>query len=277
MCILCIINQSFPSTSEERPAFWVGFGEHVGDAITHKPLDSSSNKIIYRSAVCLADDIHPSKCLLSDLGGSVGSNKPEPITFVNYCQDLDKSIRNPMAQYNPDDLIGRTFLFPPNQKGERHRASIKQKVLEISDKLDEDKNDVIANINFLLDASQGRSQAIISHNQVLNSLEKDNQEDDSLYKFRAITNHHGPLKKSDHIYNGSCYNVMVESETKEITEEPLSIISQDDPVTCAAYAKEHNLLHLPEWNKLKHIAKHQKTLTRAIHQSKIRQVRISAT
>ena len=26
-------NQSFPSTSEEKHAFWLGFGEHVGDAI----------------------------------------------------------------------------------------------------------------------------------------------------------------------------------------------------------------------------------------------------
>ena len=45
-------------------------------------------------------------------------------------QDLDK----PMAEYNPDDLIGRTFLSPPNQKSERHRASIKPKVIEISQK-----------------------------------------------------------------------------------------------------------------------------------------------
>ena len=30
-----------------------------------------------------------------------------------------------MAEYNQDDLIGRTFLLPPNQNGERHRASIK--------------------------------------------------------------------------------------------------------------------------------------------------------
>ena len=34
------LNQSFPSTSEEKYAFWVGFGEYVGDAITHKLLDS---------------------------------------------------------------------------------------------------------------------------------------------------------------------------------------------------------------------------------------------
>ena len=44
-------NQSFPSTNEEKHAFWVGSGEHVSDAISHKFLDSSSNKIIYRSTV----------------------------------------------------------------------------------------------------------------------------------------------------------------------------------------------------------------------------------
>ena len=67
-----------------------------------------------------------------------------------------------------------------------------------------------------------------------------------------------PLKNNDPNYNGSRYNVMVEWETGEITEEPLSIIAQDDLVTCAAYVQEHILLNLPKWNKLKHIAKHQK-------------------
>ena len=37
---------------------------------------------------------------------------------------------------------------------------------------------------------------------------------------------------------------MVEWETGEIMKEPLSVIAQDDPVNCAAYAKEHNLFLL---------------------------------
>ena len=109
------------------------------------------------------------------------------------------------------------------------------------------------------------------------NLEKENQDDETVYKFRAITDHHGPLKRDDPNYNGSLYNVMVEWETGEITKEPLPIIAKDDPATCAAYAKEHNLLHLPEWNKLKHIAKQQKIQTRAINQTKVRQVRRPAT
>ena len=73
-------NQSFPSTSEEKHAFWVSFGEYVSDAIKQRLLDSSSHKILLRSAVHPAEDIHPNKHLLSDLGESEGSDKPKHIT-----------------------------------------------------------------------------------------------------------------------------------------------------------------------------------------------------
>ena len=44
-------DQHFPSESEERADYWVGFGEHCGDAMTHKILGHDTQKIIYRSAV----------------------------------------------------------------------------------------------------------------------------------------------------------------------------------------------------------------------------------
>ena len=115
----------------------------------------------------------------------------------------------------------------------------------------------------------------MSYVQILDHLDHQEQQED-LYKFTAITGHQGPLSPQDEIYKGSKYNVMVEWETGEITEEPLSLIVVDDPVTCAEYAKKHDLLHLDGWKRLKHIAKNQKQLTRAINQSKIRQVRRSA-
>ena len=55
---------------------------------------------------------------------------------------------------------------------------------------------------------------------------------------------------------------MIEWDTGEITDEPLSLIAADDPVTCAEYAKKHDLLHLDGWKRLKHIAKNQKQLTK---------------
>ena len=40
-------DQKFPSESEERAGYWVGFGEHCGDAMTHKLVDHETQKIIY--------------------------------------------------------------------------------------------------------------------------------------------------------------------------------------------------------------------------------------
>ena len=41
-------NQSDPCVSKERAAHWVGFGGHVGDALTHKLFDDETKKILYR-------------------------------------------------------------------------------------------------------------------------------------------------------------------------------------------------------------------------------------
>ena len=43
-------DQHFPSESEERAEFWAEFGEHCGDAMTHKLLDEITQKIIYIEA-----------------------------------------------------------------------------------------------------------------------------------------------------------------------------------------------------------------------------------
>ena len=51
----------------------------------------------------------------------------------------------------------------------------------------------------------------------------------------------------------------------------------DDPVTCAAYAKQHDLLALEGWHRFRSLAKKDKIHTGAIKQSKIRQVRRSQT
>ena len=111
---------------------------------------------------------------------------------------------------------------------------------------------------------------------MLNCLGKDNWDEETLFKFGAITGHQGPLDNDDPNYKGSLYNVMVEWETGKIAEELLSIIAADDPVTCAAYTKKHNLLNLWGWKRFKNIARNQKSLTRAINQTKIRQVKMLA-
>ena len=96
--------------------------------------------------------------------------------------------------------------------------------------------------------------------------------DQELYKFRAIFGHESPLNATDPNWKGRKYNVQIEWKTGEITFEPLSVIAADDPITCAAYAKEKNLYNLDGWKRFRHLIKKEKQLTRATKQYIIRQV-----
>ena len=183
-----------------------------------------------------------------------------------------------MPTFDPSDLIGRTFLLPPEENGERHRAKVTRQVVEIIDQV---KCQRIENINFILDIGNGEVEELISYNQLLEHLENaqdhDMGMDQELYRFRAIIGHQGPLLASDPDWKGSKCNVQVEWDTGEITFEPLSMIATDDPVTCEAYAKENDVLALEEWRRFRSLAKKDKVLARVIKQSKIRQVRRSQT
>ena len=183
-----------------------------------------------------------------------------------------------MPTFDPSDLIGRIFRLPPEENGERHRAKVTRQVVEIIDQVNGQR---IENINFILDIGNGKVEELISYNKLLEHLENaqdhDMGLDQELYRFRAIIGHQGPLLASNPDWKGSKYNVQVEWETGEITFEPLSIIAADDPVTCAAYAKEKDLFALEEWRRFRSLAQKDKVLARVIKQSKIRQVRRSQT
>ena len=78
---------------------------------------------------------------------------------------LDPSLCLPLTQC---DLIDRTFLLPPEEKGERHRSKVTRKVVEI---LDQDNGQRVENINFILDIGNGEVEELISYHQLLEHLE----------------------------------------------------------------------------------------------------------
>ena len=93
------------------------------------------------------------------------------------------------------------------------------------------------------------------------------------YKFRRITEHQGPLQKTDKDYKGSTYNVLVEWESGESTYEPLDLIASDDPVTCAEYVLMNNLLDQTGWKRFRRFEKNEKQMQRMINQAKLRSYR----
>ena len=143
----------------------------------------------------------------------------------------------------------------------RDIAKVTRQVVEI---IHQDNGQRVEHINFILDIGNGKVEELISYNQLLEYLENaqdhDMGMDQELYRFRTIIGHQGPLLALDPDWKGSKHNVQVEWETGEITFEPLSIIADDDPVTCAAYAKENYLLALEGWCRFRSLDKKDKSL-----------------
>ena len=282
---------NFPSSSNEKKGYWVGFADNQGDSLTWRILIEDTQKIIIRSGVRSALRTTTNQRLASPSGE--GTTLPFPIPYSQQSQNslpldpLDASTPNfehfvksqtgedednpiPMANIDIPNLLGRSFLLPPEDNGERHMA----KVIDI-----DDHGQTLEDIKFKLKINKDQAEEIMSYNQLMDYIQKgtDAEDDpDSLFKFRDIVAHQGPLESTDPNHKGSKYNVMVEWESGEVTYEPLTLISKDDPLTCAVYAKKHDLLDTTGGKHLKRYAKTSKRLIRAVKQSRIRQVRASA-
>ena len=280
-----------PSSSNEKKGYWVGFAANQGDSLTWRTLTEDTQKIIICSGIQSALSTTTNQCLASPSGEGTtlpfsipypqqsknslpldpfDESTPTFEQFVNSQSGEDEDNPIHMANIDIPNLLGRSFLLPPEDNGEHHMANI----IDI-----DDHGPPLEDIKFKLQINKDQAEEIMSYNQLMDYIQKgtDAEEDpDSLFKFRDIVAHQGPLESIDPDQKGSKYNVMVEWESGEVTDEPLTLISKDDPITCAVYAKKHDLLDTTGWKHLKRYAKTSKRLIRAVKQSRIRQVRASA-
>ena len=73
-----------------------------------------------------------------------------------------------MPTFDTADLNGRTLLLPPEENGERHRAKVTRKIVEI---IDQENGHRVENINFILNIGNGKVEELISYNKFLEHLE----------------------------------------------------------------------------------------------------------
>ena len=207
-------DQHFPSDSEERAGFWVGFAEHCGDSLTHMVLDAVTNKIIYRSALRPRTPKDPNRRLVDAGGeedhqlyekptkhptpvpnGEKSAPSDTPTVYIKSRHDDGPTSSKPLPGFNPDDLVGRTFLLPPGDNGERLRAKVTRKVVEDIEQADGER---VQKFSFILSIGNRKLEEIISYNQLVDHLEAaandDNDISDDLFKFRSLIGHQGPLK-----------------------------------------------------------------------------------
>ena len=272
---------NFPSSSNDNKGYWAGFAANQGDSLTWRTLTEDTQRIIICSGIQSALSTTTNQCLASPSGE--GTTLPFPIPYPQHSKNslpldpFDESTANfeqfvnsqsgedednpiPMANIDIPIPFGSSFLLPPEDNGEHHMA----KIIDI-----DDHGPPLEDMKFKLKINKDQAEEIMSYNQLMDYIQEgtdDEEDQDSLFKFRDIVAHQSPLEPTNPTHKRSKYNVMVEWESGEVTLESLPLISKDNPVTCTLYAKKHDLLDTTR----------SKRLIRAVKQSRIHQVRASA-
>ena len=139
---------NFPSSSNEKKGYWVGFADNQGDCLTWRILTADTQKIIIRSGIRSVLRTTTNQRLASPSGE--GTTLPFPIPYPQQSTNslpldpLDESTPNfeqfvnsesaedednpiHMANIDIPNLLGRSFLLPPEDNGECHMAKTAKK------------------------------------------------------------------------------------------------------------------------------------------------------
>ncbi len=203
-----------------------------------------------------------------------------PSGFPLRLDPWDMETPNPtISNLEPDEMIDRTFLLPPDVEGGRVRAKIIEIVddykSKMVDHLTDDEKKLHTRFRCIVN---NEYDEIVAYSDICDYIEQD-QTFDGIYKFREILDHK-KVKRSDRDWKGNAINVLVEWESGERTWEPLFTsdktgIADSDPVVAGIYARKHNLLGTPGWKskKLMQTAKTQKRIIRNANQAKLHSFR----
>ena len=133
-----------------------------------------------------------------------------PTVYIKSRHDDGPTSSKSLPGFHPGDFVGRTFLLPPGDNGERLRVKVTRKVVEDIKQSDGERVQILS---FILGIGNGKLEEIISYNQLVYHLEAatndDNEIRDDLLKFRALIGHQGPLKPTDPNWKGCRFNVPV--------------------------------------------------------------------
>ena len=121
--------------------------------MTHKILDHDTQKIIYRSAVRPKKYSTPNHRLAphggevfassgpseaknssgSPLGSPEGSSPKQktPTVCIRFGDEENLSGSKPMPTFDPSEIIGRTFLLPPEENGRGIESRLRDKLLKL--------------------------------------------------------------------------------------------------------------------------------------------------
>ena len=201
---------------------------------------------------------------------SVREAQPQALPRLPVQPTANPTVQDPLppaseAAVNNEFLtscIGRFVLLNRQEDGQRFRAKIVQLIEDFEGQRDQDPE----RIRFACEVGDEKFQEIVDYNDMCNFIEEQMQEEDGTWRFRRITGHSLPKRKSDKP------KVLIEWESGEITLEPIYTIGKADPWMIAEYAKKHGLVD--EWHdywpslRIKKYSKNIKRLMRLTNEAK---------
>jgi hypothetical protein len=164
-------------------------------------------------------------------------------------------------EYQHMPIAGKALLIDPQEDGQHCRVRI---VRAIEDR-DGETADTPTRTELLCSINDDASEEI----EILSHIESDESEETSVLKFKRITAHEGPLIRTSPDWKGSSYNVTIEWENGKSTSESLTVIAATDPIICAIYAQDNDLLEVAGWKRFKAISSRQSKLLRTVNQAKL--------
>ena len=271
--------ESHKKGQKEELARWCYPADNVGDELTWWVLLNDTETLVTRSNVRPArDPLYPNLLqrpqtddLREPKKEAATSGEPQTSEFTtvptkgpiyNMQDQFDVPVHLP--RYSPEDLLGLTYLHELPD-GQTVRAKIVKKIHD-NDAENHER------IKMLVAYDDDKIEELMSYNELSDIVseqhDRESTGEQEIFSFREISDHVGPIKRSDPEYKGSSYNVLVEWEDGTKTWEPVSLMIASDPATLAAYAKEHDLLDTPGWKNLNRIARRAHVLQRMINASK---------
>ena len=92
-------------------------------------------------------------------------------------------------------------------------------------------------MKFIFSTKDDAVEDVFTYNEILDHINKSEDNDHIEWKFKSITSYKEPLPTHHPNYNSSPWNLRIEWEHGDITNEPLNMVLEDDPVTCAICAR----------------------------------------
>ena len=172
----------FPSSSNEKNGYWVGFADNPGDRLSWRILTEDTQKIIICSGIQSALRTTTNQRLASPSGE--GTTLPFSIPYPQQSTNslpidpFDESTPNfeqfvksqsgededhpiHMANIDIPNLLGRFFLLPPDDNGERHMG----KIIDI-----DDHGQPLEDIKFKLKINKDQVEEIMSYNRLIDYI-----------------------------------------------------------------------------------------------------------